>query len=164
MMRDRQLLPINVSATDGVVMYETNFGFHRQPFQCADLTRAFFISESIRSILPQLLHALRSDLGVAVLTGPAGVGKTSLLKHLQMQLAHEGRAILCSGAGLETPTEVLQTLQAASLLKAGESSSESASSVAVRSRWTVVEQMRKTTEFWGPILLLDLGNHPGQAA
>ena len=54
-------------------MYETNFGFHRQPFQCADLTRAFFISESIRSILPQLLHALRSDLGVAVLTGPAGV-------------------------------------------------------------------------------------------
>ena len=135
-------------------MYETNFGFHRQPFQCADLTRAFYISESIRSILPQLLHALRSDLGIAVLTGPAGVGKTSLLKHLQIQLAHEGRAVLCSGAGLESPTEVLQTLQAASLLRAGEGSSESASSVAVRSRWTVVEQMRKTTEFWGPILLL----------
>ncbi len=154
MMRDRQLLPIIVSAMDGVVMYETNFGFHRQPFQCADLTRAFFISESIRSILPQLLHALRSDLGIAVLTGPAGVGKTSLLKHLQLQLVHEGRVVLCSGAGLETPTEVLQTLQAASLLKAGEGSSESASSVAVRSRWTVVEQMRKTTEFWGPILLL----------
>jgi type II secretory pathway predicted ATPase ExeA len=114
----------------------------------------FFISESIRSILPQLLHALRSDLGIAVLTGPAGVGKTSLLKHLQTQLAHEGRAVLCSGAGLETPAEVLQTLQAASLLRAGEGSSESGSSVAVRSRWTVVEQMRKTTEFWGPILLL----------
>ncbi len=135
-------------------MYETNFGFHRQPFQCADLTRAFFISESIRSILPQLLHALRSDLGIAVLTGPAGVGKTSLLKHLQTQLAHEGRAVLCSGAGLETPSEVLQTLQAASLLRAGEGSSESASSVAISSRWSVVEQMRKTTEFWGPILLL----------
>ncbi|MFO0998896.1 MAG: AAA family ATPase [Planctomycetaceae bacterium] len=135
-------------------MYETNFGFHRQPFQCADLTRAFFISESIRTILPQLLHALRSDLGIAVLTGPAGVGKTSLLKHLQIQLAHEGRAILCSGAGLETPGEVLQTLQAASLLRAGEGSSESASTITVRSRWTVIEQMRKTTEFWGPILLL----------
>ena len=135
-------------------MYETNFGFHRQPFQCADLTRAFYISESIRSILPQLLHALRSDLGIAVLTGPAGVGKTSLLKHLQMQLAHEGRAVLCSGAGLETPTEVLHTLQAASLLRAGEGSSESATSVNARSRWSVVEQMRKTTEFWGPILLL----------
>lgn len=135
-------------------MYETNFGFHRQPFQCADLTRAFFISESIRTVLPQLLHALRSDLGIAVLTGPAGVGKTSLLKHLQVQLAHEGRAVLCSGAGLETPSEVLQTLQAASLLRAGESSHESAISSVVRSRWTVVEQMRKTTEFWGPILLL----------
>ena len=135
-------------------MYEKNFGFHRQPFQCADLTRAFFISESIRGILPQLLHALRSDLGIAVLTGPAGVGKTSLLKHLQTQLAHEGRAVLCSAAGLETPTEVLQTLQTASILKAGQGSSESASSVAVHSRWSVVEQMRKTTEFWGPILLL----------
>ena len=154
MMRDRQLLPNVESATDGVVMYETNFGLHRQPFQCADLSRAFFISESIRSILPQLLHAMRSDLGIAVMTGPAGVGKTSLLKHLQLQLKHEGRAIMCSGASLETPTEILQTLLTASQLRAGEQSADlSAASIAC-TRWAVVEQMRKTTEFWGPILLL----------
>ena len=132
-------------------MYEANFGFHRQPFQCADLARAFFVSDSIRSILPQLLHALRSDLGIAVLTGPAGVGKTSLLKHLQSLLAHEGRAVMCSAAGLESPAEVLQTLQSAAQLCAGEQSSDSAA--LLRGRWSVVEQMRKTTEFWGPILL-----------
>jgi type II secretory pathway predicted ATPase ExeA len=135
-------------------MYESNFGLHRQPFQCAEFGRAFFPSESIRSILPQLLHAMRSDLGVAVLTGPAGVGKTSLLKHLQLQLKHEGRAIMCSGASLETPTEILQTLHTASQLRAGEQSVDlSAASIAC-TRWAVVEQMRKTTEFWGPILLL----------
>jgi len=153
MMRDRQILPNDASATDGVVMYETNFGFHRQPFQCADLARAFFVSESIRSILPQLLHAMRSDLGIAVLTGPPGVGKTSFLKHLQFQLKHEGRAIMCSGASLETPTEVLQMLQSASQLRAGELSSELPAAQPVPTRWTVIEQMRKTREFWGPILL-----------
>ncbi len=154
MMRDRQLLPNVESATDGVVMYESNFGLHRQPFQCAELGRAFFVSESIRSILPQLLHAMRSDLGTAVMTGPAGVGKTSLLKHLQAQLKHEGRAIMCSGASLETPTEILQTLLTASQLRAGEQSADLSGAAVACTRWAVVEQMRKTTEFWGPILLL----------
>ncbi len=135
-------------------MYETNFGFHRQPFQCADHARAFYTSESIRAILPQLLHALRSDLGIAVLTGPAGVGKTSLVKHLQSVLSNEGRAVVCSGAGLESPSEFLQTLQSATQLRAGETSSESSGAGATWSRWAVVDQMRKTTEFWGPILLL----------
>ena len=154
MMRDRQLLPNVESATDGVVMYESNFGLHRQPFQCAELGRAFFVSESIHSILPQLLHAMRSDLGTAVMTGPAGVGKTSLLKHLQAQLKHEGRAIMCSGASLETPTEILQTLLTASQLRAGEQSADLSGAAVACTRWAVVEQMRKTTEFWGPILLL----------
>jgi len=153
MMRDRQLLPNDESATDGVVMYETNFGFHRQPFQCADLARAFFVSESIRNVLPQLLHAMRSDLGIAVLTGPPGVGKTTFLKHLQFQLKHEGRAIMCSGASLETPTEVLQMLQSASQLRAGELSTDLPTTQHVPTRWTVIEQMRKTREFWGPVLL-----------
>ena len=136
-------------------MYEQHFGFHRQPFQCAELSRAFFVSEAIRSILPQLLHAMRSDLGIAVLTGPPGVGKTSLLRHLQSVLSQEGRAVVCSGASLETPAEVLLTLQSASQLRAGSlAPADPDVSPARVVRWNVVEHLRKSSEFWGPVLLL----------
>ncbi len=136
-------------------MYESHFGFHRQPFQCAELTRAFFVSQSIQTILPQLLHALRSDLGIAVLTGPAGVGKTSFLKHLQTMLATEGRAIVCSGASLETPLNVLQTLHTALHGRAAQRASiDSVAKDMSQSRWTLLDQLQKTSELWGPILLL----------
>ena len=102
------------ASRDGLVMYETHFGFHRQPFQSADASRAFFVSESIHSILPQLLHALRSDLGIAVVTGPPGSGKTSLLRHVQRQLANEGRALVCSGASLATSADLMAVLLQAS--------------------------------------------------
>lgn len=154
MKRDRQFLLNNGSAMDGMGMYETNFGFHRQPFQCADLARAFFVSESIRRILPNLMHALRSDLGIAVLTGPAGVGRTSLLKHLQTLLSRESRVIMCSGASLETPADMLQVLQTACLLRQGDSTPEVPATAVAASRWAVAEHLRKTTEFWGPVLLL----------
>ncbi len=136
-------------------MYESHFGFHRQPFQSAELARAFFVSGSIREILPQLLHALRSDLGIAVLTGPSGVGKTSLLKHIRSLLANEGRTVICSGASLETPAEVIAALYTASLQQAGEKAIHDMSAEShTRTRWATVDQLRKTTEFWGPILLL----------
>lgn len=136
-------------------MYESHFGFHRQPFQCAELTRAFFVSQSIQTIIPQLLHALRSDLGVAVLTGPAGVGKTSLLKHLQTMLATEGRAIVCSGASLESPLNVLQTLHTALQGRAAQRAPIDPSARDLsQSRWTLLDQLQKTSELWGPILLL----------
>jgi len=138
-------------------MYETHFGFHRQPFHSADASRAFFVSESIRTILPQLLHALRSDLGIAVLTGVPGSGKTSLLRHIQQQLSNEGRVIVCSGASLGTSNELIGVLMQASRMKAGsdsETKSHAADSVLGTTRSSAMEHMRRTAELWGPILLL----------
>ena len=138
-------------------MYETHFGFHRQPFHSADVCRAFFVSESIRTILPQLLHALRSDLGIAVLTGVPGSGRTSLLRHIQQQLSNEGRAIVCSGASLGTSVDLIAVLLQASRMKAG--SECTTKSIAVDSmlsatRSSVMEHMKRTAELWGPVLLL----------
>ena len=138
-------------------MYETHFGFHRQPFQSADASRAFFVSESICTILPQLLHALRSDLGIAVLTGVPGSGKTSLLRHLQQQLASEGRAIVCSGANLGTSADLIGVLLQASRMKAGSERTAktiAADPVPLGTRSSVMEHMKRTAELWGPILLL----------
>ena len=138
-------------------MYETHFGFHRQPFHSADVCRAFFVSESIRTILPQLLHALRSDLGIAVLTGVPGSGRTSLLRHIQQQLSHEGRAIVCSGASLGTSVDLIAVLLQASRMKAGSESttkSIAVDSMSSATRSSVMEHMKRTAELWGPILLL----------
>ena len=138
-------------------MYETYFGFHRQPFHSADASRAFFVSESIRTILPQLLHALRSDLGIAVLTGVPGSGKTSLLRHIQQQLLSEGRVIVCSGASLGTSGDLIGVLLQASRMKAGSDSStksNAADSVSPATRSSVMDHMRRTAELWGPVLLL----------
>lgn len=138
-------------------MYETHFGFHRQPFHSADACRAFFVSESIRTILPQLLHALRSDLGIAVLTGVPGSGKTSLLRHIQQHLSNEGRVIVCSGASLGACVDLIAVLLQASRMKAGsECSTRSigADSALSATRSSVIEHMKRTAELWGPILLL----------
>ncbi|MFN9719264.1 MAG: ExeA family protein [Planctomycetota bacterium] len=140
---------------DGMVMYDSHFGLHRQPFQCAELMRAFFVSESIRSIVPQLLHALRSDLGIAVLTGPVGVGKTTFLRHLQSTLSSEGRTILCSAASLESPLNVLQTLHTSLNVRAAQRVAiEVVGRDMTQSRWTLLDQLQRTSELWGPILLL----------
>jgi general secretion pathway protein A len=138
-------------------MYETHFGFHRQPFHSADASRAFFVSESIQTIRPQLLHALRSDLGIAVLTGVPGSGKTSLLRHIQQQLSNEGRAIMCSGACLGTSAELLGVLLHASRMKAGsekEVRSVALSGSSLETRSAILDQTKRTAELWGPVLLL----------
>jgi len=138
-------------------MYEAHFGFHRQPFQSADACRAFFVSESIQEILPQLLHALRSDLGIAVLTGVPGSGKTSLLRHIQQQLAREGRVIVCSGANLGTSADLIGALLQASRMTGG--TDTTTKPVAIEramqgSRSSALDHMKRTAELWGPVLLL----------
>lgn len=139
-------------------MYEKHFGFHRQPFQCAESLRTFFPSASVRRILPELLHSLRSDLGVAVVTGPAGVGRTTLLKHLRSLLLMDGRPVLCSGASLSTTAELRDTLRVA--LTQHQSDSEGAAGASSpdsgtgSSRHHILERLRRTAEFWGPVLLL----------
>lgn len=143
-------------------MYETHFGFHRQPFQASDVGNAFFLADSVQKLLPQLLHALRTDLGIAVLTGPAGSGKTALLRHLRHLLSRDGRAVVCSAAGLESPAELLEALDNTARMRAGSSFVSDAAthqpdvtvSAGRISRWTVTERLRRSTELWGPALLL----------
>lgn len=138
-------------------MYETHFGFHRQPFQANDLRAAYYSSESARSIIPHLLHAMRTDLGVAVLTGPAGCGKTALLRHLRQLLLRDGRAAICSGAALNNSSELLRLLNNAAGQNGGEvNTSEQSLRSEPISRWLVTNRLQRSGELWGPaILLLD---------
>lgn len=136
-------------------MYETHFGFHRQPFQASDAIRSFFESQTIRSAIPLLRHAIRSDPGVAVITGPSGVGKSCLLKHLQHDLVLDGRSFLFSAASLASPAELRESLLAATRSSERDAGDGGIDSGHPRiSHWSLREKLIRTTEFWGPLLLL----------
>ena len=74
-------------------MYETHFGFHRQPFQSVDPAKLFFRSESIRGLLPRLTRCLRSSLGIGIVTALHGAGRSTLLRYLKTSMEHEGRTV-----------------------------------------------------------------------
>ncbi len=139
----------------GQDMYESHFGFHRAPFPVCQGQHGFFISDSIRKVLPPLLHTLRSDLGIAVVTGPPGCGKTTLLRHLRHQLKLEGRVVVCSAAALETPTELHVALANAASQQAGsETDADLRQSTVSPSRWQVLERLQRSRQLWGPVMLL----------
>ncbi len=134
-------------------MYEKHFGFHRQPFQAAAPAEAFVVSECIAAIQPRLLRCLRSGLGLALVTGLSGCGKTALLRSLQRTLQNDGRAILVSGASLDSQQTLRQVLMHAALRQAG-SATHSAELTEPLTTWRVIEQLHQSLDFWGPVVLL----------
>ena len=134
-------------------MYETHFGFHRQPFQSVDLAKLFYRSESIRGLLPRLTRCLRSSLGIGMVTALHGAGRSGLLRYLKTSMEHEGRTVFVSGSGLGSATLLHQLLMHCAVSHAG-------AGLAVESvpsdisRWSVAEHLRRSMDFWGPVLLL----------
>jgi len=134
-------------------MYESHFGFHRTPFQSFDPARLFIRSESISEILPRLLRCLRSSLGMALVTSVQGTGRSALLKYLRHELQNEGRTVLVSGAALDSSGTLLQLLMHSAVRHAG-SAGVPEQSLPVCTQWNTVESLRKSMDFWGPVILL----------
>lgn len=135
-------------------MYEKRFGLHRKPFQSVLSDHDFFQSETFREILPGMLHALRSDLGVAVLTGPAGVGKSVALEAVRRKLEGDCQAILIRGGTVKSATDLLFLLHRSLLKCKGTNDSESTAPSDTVRRWEVVERLQRVAEFWGPLVVL----------
>lgn len=138
-----------------VRMYEKRFGLHRKPFQSVLTDHDFFQSETIHEILPAVLHALKSDLGVAVLTGPSGVGKSVTLDHLRRSLESSCQTVLIRGGTVHCAADLLFLLQR-KLLKCQtqDADTSSAASSNVVRRWEVVERLERIVSFWGPLIVL----------
>jgi general secretion pathway protein A len=77
-------------ATSG--MYESFFGLRERPFNLAPDPRFLFLAPAHKEALDTLRYALRSRLGLTVLIGEAGTGKTTLV---QAALAELGTATEC---------------------------------------------------------------------
>lgn len=133
-------------------MYQKRFGLHRKPYQSVQRDGDFFCSASYQEIRSTVVNALRSDLGVAVMTGPAGVGKTVALEAFRDELASDCQTVLVRGGTVRSADDFLYVLHRF-LLKSDASGKPSAETVAVR-RCDVLERLEKLSEFWGPLTIL----------
>ena len=61
-------------------MYESFFGFSERPFQLTPNPRFLFLNPGYREALATLRYGLASSLGITLLLGEAGTGKTTLLR------------------------------------------------------------------------------------
>jgi type II secretory pathway predicted ATPase ExeA len=129
-------------------MYEQHFNFHKMPFTANPADWHFFQSESAAALLPKLLHTLQFSSGVAVVTGPGGVGKTVLLHHLHTKLSKQGQTIILSGTSLQSVDDLYLSIRRS--LKTLDGPPVTTGS----GRWDVVERLLASAEFWGPIRLL----------
>jgi MSHA biogenesis protein MshM len=129
-------------------MYEQHFNFQNMPFSANPAEWQFFESESSAALLPKVLHTLQFSSGVAVVTGPEGVGKTVLLHHLHTTLSKQGQAIILPGTSLQSVDDLYVCIRRS--LKTIDGQPVTTGS----GRWDVVERLQASTEFWGPMRLL----------
>lgn len=61
-------------------MYETFFGFHERPFDLAPDPRFLVLTDSHAEALSTLEYGVSSRKGITLLTGDAGLGKTTLIR------------------------------------------------------------------------------------
>lgn len=133
-------------------MYQNRFGLHRKPFQTVLSDDDFFRSAAFDELAPTVLHALRSDLGVAVLTGPDGSGKSTTLEYFRRALSTDSQTLVLRGGTAGSASELLQSLYR-TLLKSADDAVANESRQSVR-RWDIVERLQRVTDFWGPLLIL----------
>jgi type II secretory pathway predicted ATPase ExeA len=74
-------------------MYEKHFGLSRRPYASTADTPAYFPAPGHEGALEKMLRGLETQEGFALLTGPAGVGKT-LLVHRLLERIGESRTVL----------------------------------------------------------------------
>lgn len=135
-------------------MYEQRFGLHRKPFQTVTKEQDFFASSSFGELLPGIVHALQTDLGVAVLTGPAGVGKSVSLEQIQRHIESKTQTLLLRGGSLKGSTDLLYLLHRKLLKIQPTTSDKDVDLVDIGRRYEVVERLERVASFWGPLTIL----------
>lgn len=129
-------------------MYENHFGLNRKPFQSATHDSEYFRSQAFEEVSSVVLHALRSDQGVAVISAPSGCGKTAALDALRRQLDGDARTVLLRGGAIGSVPEFQQALSRSlthDQLEQPETNEH---------RWDLIERLQRAVDFWGPLVLL----------
>ncbi len=91
-------------------MVEDFFGFRGNPFGACPDDEYFVPGPSVPQAQADLAAAARAGQGVALLTGPPGVGKTIVCHRLAQELRAEFDVAVLSGSGCVTRRSLLQSI------------------------------------------------------
>jgi type II secretory pathway predicted ATPase ExeA len=93
-------------------MYESQFLLKRRPFAATPDPRCFLASGQIQSALDELVVCVEQGQGVAVVSAPAGTGKTLLCERLRSELENRFQVVLLPHASFLTRRAILQSILA----------------------------------------------------
>ncbi|MBS0202531.1 MAG: AAA family ATPase [Planctomycetes bacterium] len=93
-------------------MYESQFLLKRRPFAATPDPRCFLLAGSIQAALDELVVCVEQGQGAAVVSAPAGTGKTLLCERLRVELENRFQVVLLRHASFLTRRALLQTVLA----------------------------------------------------
>jgi general secretion pathway protein A len=91
-------------------MYEAFFGFRERPFQLTPNPRFLFLNSAHREALATLRYGLTPSLGITLLVGGAGTGKTTLLRAALQAEQGPGRRHVVLSNPLLSPADFFEIL------------------------------------------------------
>src|SRR5689334_8021415 len=91
-------------------MYETRFGLRQRPFAATPDSAGYYPAATHEHALARLLHGLQDGAGLALLTGPAGSGKTLLVHVLLERLGADLTSVFITNTHLNDRTDLFQAL------------------------------------------------------
>ncbi|MFN0052068.1 MAG: AAA family ATPase [Planctomycetales bacterium] len=91
-------------------MFEASFHLQRPPFGATPDPACLFATESNQGLFDELLLRSEAGQGIAIVTGPAGTGKTLLCRRLLIELPPALTRVSLSGASLLSRRALLQAV------------------------------------------------------
>ena len=91
-------------------MYTSHFGFQNYPFGATPNANSFVSSETLHDVLNDVRFCIESGQGIAVVTGDAGVGKTTLCHKLAEELGSAYTSIILPNSNYSDRTALLQSI------------------------------------------------------
>jgi len=91
-------------------MYEAYFGMRWRPFRAAPDPNCFISVADFSNHLQSILNCLTNGQGIAVLTAPAGSGKTVLCRRVVAELENAYHTIFIGNSHFDSPAALLQSL------------------------------------------------------
>lgn len=91
-------------------MYESFFGLKRRPFAATPDPQCFLASGSMQAALDEIVVCIEQGQGIAIVSAPAGTGKTLLCERLRSELGSSFESVLLRHASFLTRRALLQTI------------------------------------------------------
>ena len=91
-------------------MYEVYFHLQKRPFSTTPDPSCFFAPEPVQELIDELILRTESGQGIAILTAPAGTGKTLLCRRIALEFSGRLTPIYLPNANFPTRRALLQTV------------------------------------------------------